>query len=86
MILDTHVHVDNGVKSCWHAKMDSSVESELRNEISGGALSLVGWRIVVGARFNGRGGGLSDFCGFDGIPRFCCARTLSHLLNNSANI
>ena len=36
MILDTHVHVDNGVKCCWQVKMDSSVESELRNGISGG--------------------------------------------------
>ena len=40
MILDYHVHGDICVKCCGQVKMDSSVESDLKNGFSGGVLPL----------------------------------------------
>ena len=40
MILDYYVHCDICVKCCRQVKMDSSVESDLRNGFSGGGLLL----------------------------------------------
>ena len=42
MTLDYYVHCDIYVKCCRQAKMDSSVESVLRNGFSGGGLLLGG--------------------------------------------
>ena len=40
MILDYYVHCNICVKCCRQVKMDSSVESDLRNGFSGGGLLL----------------------------------------------
>ena len=47
MILDYYVHCDICVKCCRQVKMDSSVESDLRNGFSGGGLLLGRKRIAL---------------------------------------